>query len=80
MTNENLTDIIKQRDEKILKNLSIAKQREESFCENSLEYILTENKNRIRGAKHIEKNLINKNRILKELENKLMEQDKFKRN
>ena len=76
MLDEKTEEIIRKRDEKILKNLEIAKQRNIGFEENSLAKILYENK---RSLKSCAENNIRKDKLLKKLENKIIEKECFKR-
>ena len=76
MLDEKTEEIIRKRDEKILKNLEIAKQRNIGFEENSLAKILYENK---RSLKSCAGNNIGKDKLLKKLENKIIEKECFKR-
>lgn len=76
MLDEKTEEIIRKRDEKILKNLEIAKQRNIGFEENSLAKILYENK---RSLKSCVGTNIRKDKLLKNLENKIIEKECFKR-
>ena len=52
MADEKLTEMIKQRDEKILRNLKIAKERNKGLDENSLAWIIVSNKKRLKEIKY----------------------------
>lgn len=73
MQDNELKEMIKVRDEKIFKNLCIAKERCKGIGENTLYGILVENKNRLKEERI--NNLFNKS--LKNIENKMLESDKF---
>ena len=79
MADEKLTEMIKQRDEKILRNLKLAKERSAGFDENSLSYILAQNKCRVQKINNTEKGVIRRKKLLKSLEEKLIGQDRLKR-
>lgn len=79
MADKKLTEMIKQRDEKILRNLKLAKERSAGFDENSLGYILAQNKCRVQKINNTEKGVISRNKLLKSLEEKLIGQDRLKR-
>ena len=70
---EKQKEIIKKRDEKIARNLMIAKERNRGLEENSLAYILLHNK-KIDVPEG--RRILNNNKKLKELENKLMENER----
>ena len=68
---EKQTEIIRKRDENIARNLRLAQEKNKGFEENSLAYILAKNKKQTN-----EKRQINNNKKLRELEMKLMENER----
>lgn len=72
-----IREIIKKRNEHIAKNLAIAKERNAGFEENSLAYILAENRKYLLHEKRARVFATNGgNKTLKELENKILENER----